>query len=125
MGFAASAPARAIEKKVADNGTLTTAKDDKPCSRCGHVRSDHAPASCTRMYCEVRGCSCEGYFPPKSYAAVVSENLTLRRRIGELEASVKQLSMGSQVGCPKDEKPASASLLTSQTSFVKAFGGSS
>ncbi len=64
-------------------------RDDKPCSRCGHVCSAHAPAHYTRMYCNAQGCSCNGYFPSKSYEAVVQENITLRQEVAELKAALE------------------------------------
>jgi hypothetical protein len=41
------------------------------------------------MYCNAQGCSCNGYFPSKSYEAVVQENITLRQEVAELKAALE------------------------------------
>jgi hypothetical protein len=93
MGFTSAAASRSVEKEVTDKGKRAAAKDDRPCSRCGHLCSAHAPAEYTRMYCDVPACPCDSYFPTKSYEAVVLENLSLRKQIGELEETIEQLRL--------------------------------
>ncbi len=91
MAFTAAAPSRLIEKEHAEKSKRTATKEDRPCSRCGHLRSAHAPPNYTLMHCEADACSCDSYFPPKSYEAVVNENLALQKRVAELEATIEQL----------------------------------
>jgi hypothetical protein len=39
------------------------------------------------MHCNTEACSCEGYFPSKSYESVVQENIALRQQLEKLEAA--------------------------------------
>jgi len=100
MSWTAAAPTRSLEKEVAGKDRKASAKEDRPCSLCGHLCSAHAPADYTRMYCEVAGCPCESYFPAKHHEAVVQENLALHKQIDELEARLEQLNRDSLVDAP-------------------------
>ena len=79
---------------AAEKERRPAAKEDKPCSQCGHLCSAHAPAHYTRMYCNTEGCSCNGYFPSKSYEAVVRENLALHKEIEQLKKALAAMAKG-------------------------------
>ncbi len=95
MIFSSAAKKRlAAEAEDAQNErkSANTKKEDKPCSLCGHLCSFHAPAHYTQMYCNAEGCSCNGYFPSKSYELVVQENIALRQELKDLKAQLEPLT---------------------------------
>jgi len=78
----------------------SSSKEDKPCARCGHLRSSHAPADYTRMFCKSDGCPCNSYFPSKSYEAVVTENIALRAEIEQLKAQLEPFTRAAAAHRP-------------------------
>jgi len=94
----ASALSRVPEKyEQSERERKASPKEDKPCARCGHLCSAHAPADYTRMFCKRDGCLCNSYFPSKSYEAVVTENIALHQEIEQLKAQLDTLVRGHRV----------------------------
>ena len=94
----ASALARAQDKhEQSERERKASPKEDKPCARCGHLCSAHAPANYTRMFCKSEGCTCNSYFPSKSYEAVVTENIALHQEIERLKAELDSLTRARTV----------------------------
>ncbi len=91
FGSGNTAPSRLQEKQEqSERERKPLSKEDKPCARCGHLCSAHAPADYTRMFCKSEGCTCNSYFPSKSHEAVVSENIALRAEIEQLKAELER-----------------------------------
>jgi hypothetical protein len=108
MSLTPPPPSRTGEAEAAGYDRRIPAREDRPCARCGHLRSAHAPPAYTRMYCDVTDCSCDIYFPAKSHEAMVHENIALQRHVVELEAKIEQLSRGQRTGFVPEAKADSA-----------------
>lgn len=89
MIFGGAAVGRSPERPEAGKEFRPVLKEDKPCSRCGHLCSAHASPHYTKMHCITEGCSCGGYFPSKSYEAVVQENIALHLEIESLKDTLE------------------------------------
>ena len=97
MNFAGAATRRLAEKQDNEKERRAPAKEDKPCSHCGHLCSAHAPANYTRMHCNTEGCPCNGYFPSKSYESVVQENIALRKELTQLKTELEEVAAQQQL----------------------------
>lgn len=97
MNFAGAATRRLAEKQDNEKERRAPAKEDKPCSHCGHLCSAHAPANYTRMHCNTEECPCNGYFPSKSYESVVQENIALRKELTQLKTELEEVAAQQQM----------------------------